>query len=124
MESYCSHCNGRLVRRLDEIACLRCGKIQYVSGLNTKSNITKKLKNEWVLGIHKDMFQVEYEIVHNEESKPIPVKGMYSAQPYASCVKISGPTKILRMTVARDKLRKNFYQTTGLRLKDLEKVIS
>tara|TARA_B100001142_G_scaffold324781_1_gene377117 strand:- start:1275 stop:1649 length:375 start_codon:yes stop_codon:yes gene_type:complete len=123
MESSCLHCNGRLIRRLDEIACLRCGRIKYVSAQNTNSEIAKKLKNEWVLGINKDVFQVEYEVVHNEEGKVIPVKGVYSSQPYASCVKISGPTKILRMTVARERLRKNFYQSTGLRLKDLEEAI-
>ena len=123
MVSRCLHCNGKLVRRLDEIACLRCGKVQDISSTNVSETLSKKTKNEWVRGNNRDVFQVEYEIVHQQETKAIPEKGVYSGQPYASCLKINGPTSVLKMNVAREKLRKNFYQSTGLRLKDLEEAI-
>tara|TARA_Y100001970_G_scaffold25643_1_gene30606 strand:- start:229 stop:603 length:375 start_codon:yes stop_codon:yes gene_type:complete len=123
MGSRCVLCNGKLVRRLDEIACLSCGKIQYVASTNINETFSKKTKNEWVRGINRDVFQVEYEIVHQTQTKAIPEKGVYSGQPYAFCLKINGPTGVLKMTVAREKLRQNFYQSTGLRLKYLEEAI-
>ena len=100
-----------------------CGKTTYLP-IKTLSTIPRtEYKEEMVTSLDKTVFKVKYRIMNRALLSKLPEKGSGTVQPYASCVSISGPTRTLSVAHARENLKKGFYRATGLRLRDLEKVL-
>ena len=81
-------------------------------------------REELVRSVDETVFKVKYRIMNRALLSQVPQKGSGTVQPYASCVGISGPTGTLSSAHAKENLKKGFYRATGLRLRDLEEVLS
>jgi hypothetical protein len=120
----CAHCGGRMIPRSEEIICLMCGKTHYLP-IKTLATIPRpEYREEVVRSLDKTLFKVKYRIKNRALLSSVPEKGSGTVQPYASCVRISGPIRTLTSAHARENLKKGFYRATGLRLRDLEDVLS
>lgn len=124
LPSDCSHCGGKMVLRAEEIICLMCGKTKYLP-IKTIDKVPRpEYREELVRSMDETVFKVKYRIMNRSLLSKVPHKGSGTVQPYASCVDISGPTGTLSSVHAKENLRKGFYRATGLRLRDLEEVLS
>jgi hypothetical protein len=118
--SACPHCGGKMMLRSEEIICLMCGMTNYLP-IQTLAAIPRpEYREELITSLDKTSFKIKYRIVNRALLSRLPEKGSGTIQPYASCVNISGPTRTLTSAQSRENLKKGFYRTTGLRLKDLE----
>ena len=113
-----------MILRLEEIICLMCGKTHYLP-IKTLATIPRpEYREEVVRSLDKTLFKVKYGIKNRALLSRVPEKGSGTVQPYASCVSISGPIRTLTAAIARENLKKGFYRATGLRLRDLEDMLS
>ena len=123
-DSACAHCGGRVIASLDEVKCLMCGKIDYLP-IETLDMIPRPgYKEELITSSDQNVFMLKYKIMNRALLLQFPIKGSGTTEPYASCLRITGPTVTLKSPKAIENLKKEFYRTTGLRLHDLEVLLN
>ena len=109
-----------MVPRSEEIICLMCGKTHYLP-IKTLAKIPRpEYREETVKSLDKSLFKIKYRIKNRALLARVPEKGSGTVQPYASCVRISGPIRTLSSARARENLKKGCYRASGLRLRDIE----